>query len=165
MGLASNQQSNAPRRAFRIYGSRSRCTIRWTVPWWVGNSALLRSATPYGGGAVVSVFQLTEDVRLVFQCLLIILPSFWFIQTKYITLYFSVRDRSRGKSNLRLTIHFGLWRCWDFNIIFGVKNKIREVLFKCKGKGKAIPLQAWGGPEGSRRLRLPDFKTIGACRC
>jgi hypothetical protein len=30
-----------------------------------------------------------------------------------------------------------------------------------KGKGKAIPLQAWAGPEGSRRLRLPDFKTIG----
>ena len=26
-----------------------------------------------------------------------------------------------------------------------------------KGKGKAIPLQAWGGLEGSRRLRLPDF--------
>jgi hypothetical protein len=32
---------------------------------------------------------------------------------------------------------------------------------KGKGKGKAIPLQAWTGPEGSRRLRLPDFKTIG----
>jgi hypothetical protein len=29
------------------------------------------------------------------------------------------------------------------------------------GKGKAIPLQALTGPEGSRRLRLPDFKTIG----
>jgi hypothetical protein len=26
---------------------------------------------------------------------------------------------------------------------------------------KAIPLQYWTGPEGSRRLRLPDFKTIG----
>jgi len=26
--------------------------------------------------------------------------------------------------------------------------------------GKAIPLQAWKGPDGSRRLRLPDFKTI-----
>ena len=25
--------------------------------------------------------------------------------------------------------------------------------------GKAIPLQAWTGPEVSRRLRLPDFKT------
>ena len=33
---------------------------------------------------------------------------------------------------------------------------------KGKGKGKAIPLQAWTGPEGSRRLRLPDFMTIGA---
>jgi hypothetical protein len=28
-------------------------------------------------------------------------------------------------------------------------------------KGKTISLQAWTGPEGSRRLRLPDFKTIG----
>jgi hypothetical protein len=26
---------------------------------------------------------------------------------------------------------------------------------------KAIPLQVWTGPEGSRRLRLPHFKTIG----
>ena len=33
-----------------------------------------------------------------------------------------------------------------------------------KGIGKAIPLQAWTGPEGSRRLRLPDFKTIGTRR-
>ena len=31
-------------------------------------------------------------------------------------------------------------------------------------KGKAIPLQAWTGPEGSRRLRLPDFKTIDTLR-
>jgi hypothetical protein len=28
-------------------------------------------------------------------------------------------------------------------------------------KGKAIPLQALTGPYGSRKLRLPDFKTIG----
>jgi len=26
-------------------------------------------------------------------------------------------------------------------------------------KGKAVPLQAWTGPEGSRKLRLPDFVT------
>jgi len=31
-----------------------------------------------------------------------------------------------------------------------------------KGKGKAILLQAWTGPEGSKWLRLPDFKTIGS---
>jgi hypothetical protein len=30
-----------------------------------------------------------------------------------------------------------------------------------KGNGKATPLQDLTGPEGSRRLRLPDFKTIG----
>ena len=28
-----------------------------------------------------------------------------------------------------------------------------------KGKGKADPLQAWSGPEGSRKLRFPDFMT------
>jgi hypothetical protein len=26
-----------------------------------------------------------------------------------------------------------------------------------KGQGKAVPLQVWTGPQGSRRLRLPDF--------
>jgi len=24
-------------------------------------------------------------------------------------------------------------------------------------KGKAVPLQAWSGPEGSRKLKFPDF--------
>jgi len=37
-------------------------------------------------------------------------------------------------------------------------NHLRPTL---KGKGKAIPLQAWTGPEDSRRLRLTDFKTVG----
>jgi len=26
-------------------------------------------------------------------------------------------------------------------------------------KGKAVPLQAWSGPEGSRKLRFPDLVT------
>jgi len=30
-----------------------------------------------------------------------------------------------------------------------------------KGKGKAIPKVAWTSREGSRRLRLPDFMTVG----
>ena len=29
------------------------------------------------------------------------------------------------------------------------------------GKGKAVPLQAWSGPEGSRKLRFPDFTQGG----
>jgi hypothetical protein len=28
-------------------------------------------------------------------------------------------------------------------------------------KGKAIPLQAWTGPEVFKRFSLPDFKTFG----
>jgi hypothetical protein len=39
--------------------------------------------------------------------------------------------------------------------------KHNAVQLEDKVKGKAIPLQALIGPEGSRRLRLPDFKTIG----
>jgi len=29
-----------------------------------------------------------------------------------------------------------------------------------KGKGKAVPLQAWSGPEGSGNLRFSDFMTM-----
>jgi hypothetical protein len=38
------------------------------------------------------------------------------------------------------------------------KNIQRIMVIK---RGKAITLQAWTGPEGSRKLRLPDLKTIG----
>jgi len=41
--------------------------------------------------------------------------------------------------------------------IFHRKNQEEGV----KGKGKAIPLEAWTGPAGSKGLRIPDFKTIG----
>jgi hypothetical protein len=37
---------------------------------------------------------------------------------------------------------------------------ISRLRVKVKGKGKAIPLQALTGPEGFRRLRIPDFKTV-----
>jgi hypothetical protein len=39
-------------------------------------------------------------------------------------------------------------------------EKVRRIFFVLV-KGKANPLHALRGPEGSRRLRLPDFKTIG----
>ena len=35
-----------------------------------------------------------------------------------------------------------------------------SVEHQVKGKGKAVSLQAWSGPEGSRKLRFPDFITI-----
>ena len=46
------------------------------------------------------------------------------------------------------------------NIVFLIQLQ-GKCKCKGKGKGKANPLQARTGPEGSRRVRLPDFKTIG----
>jgi hypothetical protein len=42
------------------------------------------------------------------------------------------------------------------------KKQNWRYLVKGTNKGKAIPLQAWTGPESSRRLRIPDFKTVGS---
>ena len=38
------------------------------------------------------------------------------------------------------------------------RPSLREEKSK-EGKGKAVPLEAWTGPEGSRKLRFPDFVT------
>ena len=39
-------------------------------------------------------------------------------------------------------------------------RKICNLFGDTFGKGKAVPLQDWSGPEGSRKLRFPDFMTI-----
>jgi hypothetical protein len=52
-------------------------------------------------------------------------------------------------------------------MIFKIKRecKINQLSYKHQiNEGKATPLQDLTGPEGSRRLRLPDFKTIGTWR-
>ena len=36
---------------------------------------------------------------------------------------------------------------------------LKRYSIKVKEKGKAVPLQAWSDPEGSRKLRFPDFMT------
>jgi hypothetical protein len=48
------------------------------------------------------------------------------------------------------------------NLLNAELNPICHLLvLSGKGKGKAVPLQAWSGPEGSRKLRFPDFMTTG----
>ena len=52
---------------------------------------------------------------------------------------------------------------------YTLRRSVREVAYEhgarhCgtnhrKGKDKAVQLQAWSGPEGSRKLRFPDFVT------
>ena len=41
-----------------------------------------------------------------------------------------------------------------------MRNKYGGLEYATFGnKGKSVPLQAWSGPEGSRKLRFPDFMT------
>jgi hypothetical protein len=43
---------------------------------------------------------------------------------------------------------------------WGKAVEIKDYYEVVKGKGKAISVQPWTGPESSRRLRLSDFKKI-----
>jgi hypothetical protein len=44
---------------------------------------------------------------------------------------------------------------------FRLKRAHGKLGIMSQGNNKAIPSQAWTGPKGSRRLRLPNFKTVG----
>jgi len=37
---------------------------------------------------------------------------------------------------------------------------VLKTVIAAYGTGKAVPLQAWSGPEGSRKLRFLDFMTM-----
>jgi hypothetical protein len=77
-----------------------------------------------------------------------------------------------------MLIYFKLNRHYSCNIIYTLEEKevaetFLALTWDCMRYcfpliifiiGKAIPLQAWIGPEISRRLRLSDFKTIGTRR-
>ena len=43
--------------------------------------------------------------------------------------------------------------------IFLIQYMVVAENFKTHIKGKAVPLQAWSGPEGSRKLRFPYYMT------
>jgi len=58
---------------------------------------------------------------------------------------------------LRSTCHKGLK--WNISLLVVVVVRILLLLVLVKVKGKAVPLQAWTGPEGSRKLNFPDFMT------
>ena len=56
-----------------------------------------------------------------------------------------------------------LIRClvWGLiTVICGSFQLLHESTGITTKKGKALPLQAWSGPEGSRKLRFPAFMTM-----
>ena len=64
-----------------------------------------------------------------------------------------------------LCLGYKLQFFYSFTIIISVFlfnkicKKVHRYNYLCVRKGKAVPLQAWSGPEGSRKLRFPDFMT------
>ena len=56
--------------------------------------------------------------------------------------------KQESKSDLSALITFTTYII--IHLVFFVKHK---------KKGKAVPLQAWSGPEGSMKLRFPHFIT------
>ena len=44
--------------------------------------------------------------------------------------------------------------------LLGLQAYPAETKTTVKGKGKAVLLQAWSDPEGSRKSRFPDFVTL-----
>ena len=47
----------------------------------------------------------------------------------------------------------------NLNYTAGVKIYLLRLRSVVVLKGKSVPLEAWSGPESSRKLRLPDFMT------
>ena len=60
-------------------------------------------------------------------------------------------------SNLKSIIQKNVTLTQKLQVYF---QNIPFAKYNSKTKGNAFPLQAWTGPEGSRKLRLPHFVTM-----
>ena len=60
-----------------------------------------------------------------------------------------------GKNIQGLTWYLLIYYFFQFTL----HNECTKTYNSRKGKDKAVPLQAWSGPEGSRKLRFPEFMT------
>jgi len=81
----------------------------------------------------------------------------------------TVRDSllATFRDSLQATVRdsFPLALCFQFQLLclnaeklIGFTSKLLKFHLVVK-EGKAVPLQAWSGLEGSRKLRFPDFMT------
>ena len=58
----------------------------------------------------------------------------------------------------KLTVPVSSGQCASGDILPSTSSENFLLEWPLKVKGKSVPVQPWTGPEGSRRLRLPDFK-------
>ena len=129
---------------------------RTTVHIWIYTAKTQSFLSNY-----ISYFQ-----YYVFKCVTI-----WFIHNaynilKFQTFYLGMWGRSwlgqcTSNRNVAGSIPDGVIWIFKWNIAFGrtMALGLTEPLTEMS-KGKAIPLQAWRGPQGSRKLRFLDYMTM-----
>jgi len=88
---------------------------------------------------------------------------------KYAGVYLRWHKRNSGFGRVPVThlkVHFGAWS--GTILKFRPMKTSTHYVIQVKVKGKAVPLHAWSGPEGSRKLRFPHFMTTaqdgGGCQ-
>jgi hypothetical protein len=64
-----------------------------------------------------------------------------------------------GRITFRFLPNLGAPQNEDCCFSLKAKRVFKELLRDRKYKGKAVPLQAWSGPQGSRKLSFPDYLT------
>ena len=65
-------------------------------------------------------------------------------------------DTERGKTEFK---HFATYTTVTFKKVRHESNLAQVKLLFIYKHNKAVPLEAWSGPEGSRKLSFPDFMT------
>ena len=64
-----------------------------------------------------------------------------------------------GSSGMTIDIICNAFGLTCISWVNGVTSEGGDDNSNNNNKGKAVPLQAWSGPEGSRKIRFPDFMT------
>jgi len=82
-----------------------------------------------------------------------LLPSF-----PYYAYQMDDRAKCGSLEILKVSVISSVSLCCN-NSSFTLQVCLVVLAFKGKGKGKSVPLQAWSGPKGSRKLRFPGFVT------
>jgi hypothetical protein len=93
---------------------------------------------------------IVSSLTVILELVIIHKPKHSFLTTEFNNPL--IKSFIEKSSNRKLYVHYH----W-------VSEKC-DIHVKVKAKGKAIPLQALTDPGDSRKLRLPDFKTIDTLR-
>ena len=133
--------------AHHLIRSEIFCRIFYVSELFLSSTALTCSSQRLRGQVLTLLREMMPFDQV--SCRQLALPCLWeaFPECSLVAMYAHNYSLSDGNRNYR---HYNVSYC-AFHAAF--------VTLRGGKKCKAIPLQAWSGPEGSRKLRFPDFMT------